>query len=397
VQILNERNKKVNMLKIAVISDLHCKHSKTDTNDDTWLLSDKMRKPSNQHPIQSLISTIEKEDIKADIVLCPGDITNKTDPQGLVTGWSFLEEIKERLGAKYLIASLGNHDVDSHGIYNKYDHLDMSRKLKNNYPFDFNDEKKAFIADRFCLIRIDDSLIFNFNSVHSHSNSADALGSIISDDILEMLELELKKLDKGYKYKIGLTHHHPIKHSNVGFAYKDTDVIEKGDKLLEILDANDFQIFIHGHKHEPKITNFNGIPVFASGSFSSIMNLKETGSNNCFHIVTLNENDKKGKIFNWEFTYGSGWHLAKNAKVSASSGFGFRGDTSEYCIRVNEFYTKQQKDRLTDVEFLKEFSDFQYFIPVDQEKVINTLSKDYKFEFIADYTSGILKEIIKSK
>lgn len=382
----------MNELKVAVVSDLHCKHSKSDTNDDTWLLSDKMRKPVNQHPIQSLIDTIRKEKIESDLLLCPGDISNKTDPQGLITGWSFLEELKTELGAKYLIASLGNHDVDSRGIYNKYDYLNLPRKLKENYPFDFRDAKKAYIADRFCFIEIDDILIFNFNSSHSHSNAESALESLITDDILEEIGNELNGLKKHYKFKIALTHHHPIMHSNVGFTYRDQDHIEKGERLVDILNSFNFQIFIHGHKHEPKITNYNGIPVFASGSISSITNLKETGSYNCFHIITLNENDKKGTIENWEYTFGVGWSLA-SIKLRPSFGFGFQGNVEDFCSDIKLFFDKENKSRITIDEFKNIFPDFNYLTPNDYSKVIENLSTD--FDLVNDYKSGLLKEILK--
>lgn len=379
-------------LSIAVISDLHCKHSKTDNNVDTWLLSDNMRKPVNQHPVQSLVNLIFEEEIKVDLLLCPGDISNKTDPQGLVTGWSFLEEIKDRLSANYLIATFGNHDVDSRGIFNKYDHLDMPRKLKDNFPFESNYAKKAYIADRFCFIDLEDTLIFNFNSVHSHTNTPAANESIITDDILESIKNELDKITKTYKYKIAITHHHPIKHSNVGFKYKDSDFIEKGEKLIEILDSFNFQIFIHGHKHEPKLTNYNGIPVFASGSLSSIMNLHETGSKNNFHIIKLKPNDKRGIIKSWDFTYGIGWSPARS-KIKSEIGFGYKGDIIDYSNKIKYFFESKGLERMNNIDFLLEFPDFKYYSPDEQDKLIIELNK--YFEIVQEYATGLVKEIIK--
>ncbi|RZJ78312.1 MAG: hypothetical protein EOO20_27975, partial [Chryseobacterium sp.] len=72
-------------LKIAIISALHCHPKRTrkeDGPDDTYLLTDKLRMPSNDHPVESLINLIDSNPFSVDLTLCPGDFTDKANVQG---------------------------------------------------------------------------------------------------------------------------------------------------------------------------------------------------------------------------------------------------------------------------------------------------------------------------
>src|SRR3546814_398838 len=101
-----------NKLKLAIISDLHC-HPINMENDVTYLPSDKLRSPSNDHPVESLLKIIKKEGISTDYTLCPGDFTDKASVIGFISGWNYSLEIHRALNSKEIIATLGNHDVDS--------------------------------------------------------------------------------------------------------------------------------------------------------------------------------------------------------------------------------------------------------------------------------------------
>lgn len=106
---------------ITVISDLHCKHSSSEKQGSisltsTNLYSDGLRSENTpKHPVHCLLQEIERNisAFKSDVLLCPGDIADKVDHQGYITGWAFLEEIGQAINAKNLFATIGNHDVDS--------------------------------------------------------------------------------------------------------------------------------------------------------------------------------------------------------------------------------------------------------------------------------------------
>ncbi len=362
-------------LKIAVVSDLHCRHSKSDSENNTFLLTDNMRLPVKQHPAQSIISKIKEIGLVADLVLCPGDVTSKTDPQGLMTGWAFLEEIKDALKARFLIATLGNHDVDSRKIHSTYNSFNLPKRLKANYPFDNEQALNKFFSKNYCFLEIEDILLFNYNSVHSHTNNVDCLTSIISDETIENIEEDLKILSsKEFKFKIGITHHHPYKHANLGIEYKDGDVIEKGDKLIDLLDKNDFQIFIHGHKHVPRLMYVNSLPIFGAGSFSSLMNLMETGNKNVIHFITLNSEQKNGEVLTFEFNKGLGWSDVFNSNSFPShTGFGNRNDLNDLVTRIKTYFDSENLDYIKFNRVIEIFPEIKYLIPTDFEKLRNQI------------------------
>src|SRR5262245_16592686 len=125
--------------KIAVVSDLHCTHSGDPSKKDgkpranTFLLSDLLKRPINKHPVESLKQVVIEEGLTANILLCPGDITDQINQQGLVSGWQFLKEIKSSLSAEMMAITIGNHDVDSRNIYNR-GAFDLIKKLDDFIP-----------------------------------------------------------------------------------------------------------------------------------------------------------------------------------------------------------------------------------------------------------------------
>jgi predicted phosphodiesterase len=368
-------------MRIGIISDLHCRHSASEAGINTNLFSDKLRKPANQHPVQSLIKYLESDPIKVDYLICPGDIADKTDQQGFITGWGYLEELSEYLEAKELLACLGNHDVDSRGKFNSYNTYDIPKRLKDNFPFKEKKHRNEYYSDSYTLVQRDDVVFFVFNSVHSHTNPKDAENSLITDEMLESIEDDLKKLPE-ISYRVAFTHHHPIKHSNVGFKYKDIDVIEKGEKLLDLLEKYHFQVFIHGHKHEPRIVRYNNLPVFASGSFSSLQNLPETNSQNYFHVLTLHPHVVKGTFENFEFTNILGWEKACGTKIKYSFGFGAKLKPDEFSKSLDEFMISKSLRNLSYSDFISEFPDYDCFLPTEQEYINEILNSTYNISVI---------------
>ena len=120
-------------LKLAIISDLHCHPSHIPGDPSTYLITDRLRFPVNDHPVESLIKVINAEKVNTDLTLCPGDFTDKANVQGLISGWSFSLEIHNQLKAKDILATVGNHDVDVYGSTSNYS-LTNVKGLKQGFP-----------------------------------------------------------------------------------------------------------------------------------------------------------------------------------------------------------------------------------------------------------------------
>jgi metallophosphoesterase superfamily enzyme len=103
-----------NDLKIAVVSDLHTHDgSSAELGAPSMLGTSDPEDQPKRHPISGLKKLISDNKLRADILLCSGDLANKATPSGLNYAWRQLEILKNALGARKLIATAGNHDMDS--------------------------------------------------------------------------------------------------------------------------------------------------------------------------------------------------------------------------------------------------------------------------------------------
>lgn len=387
-------------LKILVISDLHCKHTSSDLDKDqmrslnsTILYSDLLRRDvPPKHPVYSLLQQIEKDKLKfkSDILICPGDITDKLDHQGYITGWSFLEEIKEKSEAEKLYATIGNHDVDSRRNDKDLLPFTVAKAIKYNYPISDQNALVNFWNDQFCIIEDKKYILLIFNSSYSHISSMDAQKSCIGKDIIGKMNDKLKGLGKD-KIKIALCHHHPIGQSNS--SEPDLDLIENGVDFLDMLSNNNFAIIIHGHKHEVKIRYYQSIVVFCSGSFSSTQNIKETESDNVFHVIDFTDL-KSGIINTWYYGSHNGWHR-KAAKFPPLTGFGFQGNIEDLAFEVSDWF-KNKSNNSNDLyrNLIEAIPNFQYLMPYQKEQITDILINKYEIDITYD-KEGLPKYISK--
>ncbi len=378
---------------MMIISDLHCMHSTSDFDENkksarsTILYSDLLRRDTPpKHPVHALLDIISKNgiDFKSDILLCPGDITDKIDYQGYITGWSFLEEIKEAIEAPNLYATVGNHDVDSRRHDPRLKPFTVAQAIKYNYPVEESDKKADFWNDQFCIIENKNYILLIFNSSHSHLSYDDAKRAYIEDDVIKKMETKLKFYPSD-KIRIALCHHHPIGQSNI--STPDLDVIEKGIEFLEMLCRNNFSMIIHGHKHEIKIRYYNSLVVFGAGSFSSKENLDETESDNVFHVIEF-FNNKDGLIKTWFYGSNSGWNQKANKKFPPLSGFGFNGAPNELEDLANKIFnwftsiSNGSNDLYSNL--IKNITEVQLLIPAEHEKLRKILDDKFKIDITYD-------------
>lgn len=383
-------------IRIAIISDLHCRYGK-ETPSSTYLYSDLPRIPITKHPIQALKSLIKKESLVADYVICPGDITDKINIQGLISGYGFINEIKNDLCAKKLICVPGNHDVDSRKNHPDEGPFEILKKYIIDYPLEESSLVEKFWANNFAIYKDEDVQFLIINSVFNHFDIENAQKSVIPERILDEIKNDINKDSDTEIFKIAICHHHPIKISSAdSIKYKDGDSLENGDSLLNILDTK-YSIFIHGHKHIPQLVIRNTLPIFCAGSFSSLENIIETPYKNCFHIINLNleSNQCKGKIETWFYTNGKGWAKSKDPEEAFPSltGFGLYTDINEFALKIKDWFVEKEKERIHFSDVLTAFPDIEYLTPIQQESLINELLK-YQLEFNPALTIGA-KELSK--
>ena len=384
-------------IRIAIISDLHCFPSTDENSNRTRLHSDGFRHPPYKHPIQSLLNLIETERISCDYLLCPGDITNRMNRQGLVSGYSYLTEVAESITAQ-LFCTPGNHDVDSRQTCNSIYPHDILKKFHPNYPINDNILKNKFWTDGFYLFEDEFIELLVFNSTHNHINSEMAAASEVSDNILEKIKSELIRVKDSGKIKIAMCHHHAIRMKNEDENLEDNDLLKDADCFLNTLKNNNFFFLIHGHKHIPRYTLYDNINVLSAGSFSSLENILETNIRNAFHIVNLEypNGNLKGQIETYYFTK-EGWNFSKNLEEDFPShtGFGATQSISEMAQNINNFVIATSSQRMSYEDIVTKNPDIKYICPDDQKRLEAILNDTYKID--VSHSLGIAPQVISKK
>jgi len=379
-------------LIIAIVSDLHCRHGK-ESQISTHLYTELPRNPKEHHPVESLKLLIKKDNITSDILLCPGDISDKADDQGLSTGWGFISEISKELNSYFYTSSVGNHDVKSRDTSNK-NPFSYITSFNDDFPINDGALKDSFWSTEKSYFVYEDEkfILLNFNSSYNHIDKENALLSKITDEIISKMKHELLEKKIGNKYLIALFHHHPKPYANIEQLYKDGDIIDRGDKLLEMLNELNFDLVIHGHKHIPKLDFFiSRLPVFCSGSFSSLMNIKDVSGKNTFHLIKLSKKSgfTQGLINTWEYTKGHGWMKAVNDIFFPwTTGFSKKLDLDDLESKIANWLSKKEKPLGYFSELVEDIEGINYLIPNEQDELTKKLLINHSIEFIPNLKLG---------
>jgi len=363
---------------------MHSLSEKPVGHISTYLHSDDIGKSEARHPIKALKKLIEKEELETDLILCPGDITNFADKQGLITGWSFLEKIQDKIGAKHIIATVGNHDIENRNENVGNVFLDL-QLLDPEYPNPSKLNDSNYWSLGYCFVEYENILVLNINSCFFQSNAVTAKKSKIDISQLEAIKNELAKKDlKKFEYRMVLIHHHPIAHSNMD--YEDIDKLDNGDELIALVNQYKFQIIIHGHKHDARLTIFNSLPIFCAGSFSSLMNVIDMKSDNTFHIIYLESGESKGYIKSWIYAPQEGWVSRKDTRFPCLTGFGFKGDLNLLAREINDWLMASVLPNVSYYEkLLSSFPDLNFLTKENQMELAGILKNTYGLEFSPNY------------
>lgn len=363
-------------LTLAIISDLHCHPSNVNYKPETFLTTDLLRSNKGKHPVESLMNLIEAEKISVDITICPGDFSNKADVQGLISGWNYVLEISQKLQSNQTIATLGNHDVPSRDE-NTIDIFEAAKGVGKGFPIKNKTELESFWDKGYCIIEDENTEILVINSVKFHTNRAELNRGRITDTQLE--ELKNKLSPSQNKIKIALCHHHPIQHERFNLGSHDLMIL--GSDLVNILEKNNYDILIHGHKHDPWLRYSSGqgtLPVFSSGSFSATEQILFNDRRNTFHLLEIVKEKgfkAKGIIKTYEYYQGKGWQKSKGIQsIPYITGFGAKDSIQTISTQFISLIKNEKMMYWDDIT--KNINDLQFLSLEELEKLSNTLKEN---------------------
>ncbi len=85
------------VLRVAVVSDIHA-DAALDEPRDSYVRTEPPKRLALSNPLRDLVDFVDQTRLRADILLCPGDMTNRSDDVGKIYAWRTLNELADALG-----------------------------------------------------------------------------------------------------------------------------------------------------------------------------------------------------------------------------------------------------------------------------------------------------------
>ncbi len=386
-------------ISIAVLSDLHfCSHEKGATHTHALVGANL---PRRQNPAADLEELISSEDLRADAILTPGDLTTMSCGIGLNAAWELLAKIYNSMHASALIAATGNHDVESRDVDKAPDIWERLKLLSPYYPSPQIDELERFryFSEHYMVTDLEWCRIVSLNTCNTHARGKDEYEKgRVTEYTVSSLTKHLNKLPRK-QINILLCHHHPSALPELSDHLDDYSEMVHGAKLISELEQREENwIIIHGHKHFPNVGYAKGgsdSPVIVSaGSLSAALpqQFLATASNQ-FYLIDLELKDigamgACGRVRSWDWAKGTGWTIAdkfdrsRPARILHGSGFGLRTGAATLAAKVDS--AMGSSIRMEWTELVKIIPEIEYMITPDRTKLLRRLESNHNLRAASD-------------
>lgn len=388
-----------NEVMVAVVSDLHaydhCEVGAAPSHLCTLSAEDQ---PS-RHPITGLLHLIEQEDLQADYLLCCGDMTDRARPAGIQYVWRQLHRLKEKLGARLLVATPGNHDLDSRYVSSD-DAKGVLQSLTPSFPFADEGLTDKFWARNYAIIDEEQTRLVVLNTSAYHGTKPDAYQhGRIAVSTFERLRTELDARRHNIPpVNILLCHHHPQRFGNVDLA--DYSEMKDGHLVLELLGSGMYGdwIVVHGHKHYPRLAYASGSAsapvIFSAGSLCANLYLElQNRVRNQFYLIRFPwahiralHLGMAGTFRTWDWDFGHGWlPAATRSGLPAVGAFGYKADSLTAVARqLASAYSASGSPIVSWNEMLLGTPQAAYLMPSDLDTVVRLLRERHNLVVVRD-------------
>ncbi|MFC0350655.1 metallophosphoesterase family protein [Undibacterium danionis] len=361
------------LIKFLVVSDIHAFVDKKKNDGSLLDYSGDSRTSTN--PLKDLIKVASAQSIKVDALVCAGDICNKADPAGLAAAWSDLHCLASTLGNATLLATNGNHDLDSRHLTEDVDPDPKGALLALEPPFPFEDIalSNQYWARNFVFVPQKEdvlTVILNTSAYHGGQQNEIDHGRVSKKTIQSLCE-SLKR-ERKYRAYVLICHHHPIPQDGWG-GRTDGEFILNGTELLNsIVSATGSSwLVVHGHRHQPKLvhgTSVNNDVPFVLGVGS--LGARITGVSNQFHIVTLYESNEStfasisGVVETWSWSDVDGWEQESRSKgLPTECGFGYLGRVPQLAMLIRDLLNNHKQPFMEWTQVAQHHPEVKFLLP----------------------------------
>jgi predicted phosphodiesterase len=320
------------VVKMAVLSDIHASN-RTDLRS-TWAVEGAEAQLNPLSGLEQLVA--EDEEMRADVLLCPGDLCDQADWGALPYAWSEVHRFANLLGAQHVIATVGNHDIDSHGNH-PGEAIDAAlRGLAPTFPCDPGAE--SYWSSRVTRVVDEDWQVVSLNSsLMRYLENDEKDHGLVEDQTLDLIEQMTQ--EPNLAVNVLLCHHHPQPFTRL--AHGDVSHMSAGDRLVGLLNGlPETWMIIHGHRHQPHLDYLEGTAAsparLVAGSAGVVLwPLLSSYVRNQMHIVEFPIDVSQGLdlslaglVRSWSWQPGGKWIRARaeGDGLPGVAGFGYRTD-----------------------------------------------------------------------
>jgi 3',5'-cyclic AMP phosphodiesterase CpdA len=193
---------------------------------------------------------VELNELRPDVVLCTGDLTEMGFRQDYLTAQTFLNRIE----CRRMLVIPGNHDARNVG----YVHFE------------------ELIGPRSQVMQVDDVTIIGLDSSEPDLDNG-AIG-----------RARYSWLDEQYarpaRFRIFMLHHHLIPIPGTG---RERNIVYDAGDLLEVLQACGVNLVLSGHKHVPYAWRLERLFIVNAGTCSSLRLRGHTKA--CYNVIHLED------------------------------------------------------------------------------------------------------------
>jgi len=341
---------------------------------------------------EGIANVLDELSVSVDWVICPGDLGDQAEKPGLDYAWRKLEELRQKVGADYLIGTAGNHDLDSRLITGGFNPKENLQALSPKFPGVTQADCDQYWGRNWCSYTKDNVRIVNVNSSAYHGfkpkegepeHSHGRVSTMTIEDICKNI--------KGDEFDINilLTHHHVLKNDHI--YDNDNSEMSGAGKLIEKL-AKTTQspwMVIHGHQHFPEIDYGRGSSlapiIMSAGSFSArLSGMHALASPNQFYLVELADPCDEydgwfpcGIVRAWHWTPSEEWHRSPlQQRIPYGAGFGCKMNPTQSVQRLLGVLDAAEEPFITLGDVYSAEPQLEFLLPTDLELVISSLEKE---------------------
>lgn len=399
-------------MRVLVFSDLHAVSRRPEKGAVPSLIEfSNTDRTSTRDPLVGLKSLLEQGIVaKPNLIICAGDIADKADAVATRSAWIEINDLATACGIRDVLATCGNHDLDSRHSGNSFDPKGFLRRLTPSFPmpkFQRSDmEQLRYWADNFSIVEGPSWRVLNINSCAYHGYGSEAKPELdhgrISDHTLNDIKDAIGKFEGlNEKINICLLHHHLKEISSDTF--KDKSKMEGAENLLATLAESKYGewFVVHGHRYRAGIycAGGNTAPIVLScASFSATLAGDEQNpSPNQFYMIEFESRGNgrarvKGIVRSWNWTPSYGWLEAspKPGGLPSRAGFGFRGDILDLADKVAEEVLMRKRISWDDLQV--SYPDIKFLIPGDIDNFAQSLAT--MLDIYVSRDGAVIREIL---